>query len=147
MGFGTMPFGYGVFGAGITTTGSAPPTNTQASRYLDPITRDYEYDTTTRNLRRMSPVHQRIQLALMTLIGSSTTQPEWGIKLPRKITDRFPAQAEAAVRAALSRMTDVEKIIKVARVDVVTSGMRSRIIVHFVDLTTGRAGQETLNLG
>lgn len=147
MGFGTMGLGYYSFGGGLPTTGSAPPTNTQASRYLDPVTRDYEFNSATANFTRMTPIRQRVQLALSTIQGSSTTQPEWGIKLPTKITERFPAEARAAVRAALSRLTDVEKVVRLERIDVETHHMRSRITVYYIDLTTNARELEELKIG
>jgi hypothetical protein len=128
------------------TTGSAPPARSQMSRYINPYTKDYEYDLVSRGFRRMTGIRQRVQLALGTLRGSSTTLSKWGVTLPRKITPQFPAEAEAAVRQALSQMTDVEKVLKVNRVEVQTYHMRSKIVVWFTDLTTNMEAQETLNL-
>lgn len=135
------------FGAGSPTTGSAPPILSRASRYINPYTRDYEFDTNSRGFRRILSVRQRVQLALGTIRGSSTTSPNWGIVLPRRIGPQFAAEAEAAVRQALSQMTDVEKVLRVDQVDVTTYHMRSRIVVWFTDLTTNSQAQETINLG
>lgn len=146
MGFGTSSLGLSAFGGGDPTSGSSPPIATQASRYVNPDTRDYEVDPTTRGFRRMTGLRQRIQLALSTLRGSSTTLQTWGVTIPRKVTASFAAEVEQSVRAALSQLTDVEKLIHVDRVDVYQYAMRSRVTVFFTDLQNKSKASETLNL-
>lgn len=147
MGFGTSPMGTMAFGGGTPTTGSAPPSLSRASRYINPYTHDYEFDAVSRGFRRMPSVRQRVQLALGTIRGSSTVSQNWGITMPRKIGNQFAAEVEAAVRQALSQMTDVEKVLRVDKVDVRAYHMRSEVVVWYTDLTTKKSAQEKLNLG
>lgn len=136
-GVGISSFGLSPYGTGTPATGEAPPTGSAGSRYINPATRDYEQDTTTKQLAQMPGVRQRVLLAVLTLARSSTVYPG-GIKQPRKMGTLFVAEMHQAVRATLRILTDVEKVV---RIDTITvergTGGRSRTTIEYTDLTTG----------
>jgi len=136
-GFGSIGVGTGAFGLGAPVSGEAPPNGPAGSRWINPATRDFEVDSTTKQLAQMPPVRQRVLLALITLVGSSSVLPTFGIRLPRKMGDRFEAQCRVAVTAALRQLTEVEQLIEIQRIDVVKgSGGRSLITVSYRNLET-----------
>jgi phage baseplate assembly protein W len=146
MGFGISPVGGFPVGFGEVTSASAPPPLSQCSRYINPYTRDYEMGTYG-SFKRMTPIHQRVQLTLSTLQGSSAVMQSWGVSKPPKISASFAADADARIREALSVMTDVEKVLRVDNVTVETANRRSKVTVSFTDLTTNTQAQASINLG
>jgi hypothetical protein len=146
-GYGTFPLGHGALGHGTPSTAEAPPEAEQWSRYIDPATQTYEVDTKTRNFRRWTGIQQRVWLALKTQFGSSSVQPTWGAKRAKKITSSFAADTEQSARDALRRLTDVDKVIRITRVEVETSGARSRCTVWFVDVTNTSRGEQFVSIG
>ena len=129
-GFGTAPFGTVGAGLGVPVSASAPPDGPAGCRFLSPITKDYEVDSTTGQLKQMPAVRQRVLILLTTAIGSASTQPDIGVRWPRKMGDRFEGQVRNAVAAALYQLTTVEKVIRIVRVIVEKGrGGRSRTTV------------------
>lgn len=141
-GFGSMAMGTGPFGLGTPATGEDPPDGPAGSRYIDPTTRDYAQDPDTKQLKQMPAARQRVLLALMTLVGSSSALPTFGVKPPKKMGDTYESQMKNAVRLALRHLTDVEQVIRVDSI-VVERGLggRSRTTVSFTDLLSDTAGE------
>jgi phage baseplate assembly protein W len=124
-------------------SGAEKPTGAAGVRFLNPATRDYEHDTVSGQLKQMPSVRQRVLIALTTTIESSTVQREFGLRRPRKIDGQFLVRMKQAIREALRQMTDVEKVMRVERIDVergVSGSATARVqtTVVFVDLTTGK---------
>lgn len=137
-----MGFGTGPMGLGTPVSGSAPPVGAAGCRYINPATRDYEQDPNTKQLKQMPPVRQQVLLAITTILASATTLDWLGIRLPRKMGDRFQAESEKSVRAALRHLTETQKVI---RIDLIKAerglGGRGRITVGWFDLKTGKRDQ------
>ncbi len=134
-GFGVLGFGTGPFGLGVPVSASVPPDGPAGCRYLDSSSKDYFQDSTTRQLQQMPKVRQQVLLALTTLKGSATTLPEFGIRLPRKMGDRFQAEVTNSVKLALKHLTDTQKVIRLDSV-LAEHGMggRARITVSYTEL-------------
>ncbi len=118
-GFGSAPFGSSGVGVGVPVTAAAPPDGPAGSRYLDAVTKDYRVDGTTRQLQQMPAIRQRVLIMLTTVLGSATTQPNLGVRWPRKMGDTYGAQVKNAITAALYQLTEVEKVIRLKDVIVV----------------------------
>jgi type IV pilus biogenesis protein CpaD/CtpE len=139
-GFGTSPFGISPWGFGSAPAVTDPPTGTTtASRYIGPVTKDYEIDATTGHIRQMPGVMQRVLLALTTLKGSSTALPGLGIVMPTRMGDQFAAEVEAAVREALRQLTIVEHIIEINRIQTTRGIRRAAVRVDYINLETGES--------
>src|SRR5262245_27076239 len=136
-GIGLSSFGLSPYGTGTPVTGAAPPTGTAGSRYINPATRDYEQDSTTKQLAQMPAIRQRVLLAVIPAFHSSTVY-EGGIKTPRKMGTLFKTEMHNAVRATLKQLTDVEKVIRIDSITVERGGNsgRSRTTIEYTDLTT-----------
>lgn len=138
-GFGLLGFGTGPFGLGLPVSASVPPDGPAGCRYLNPSSKDYAQDSSTRQLQQMPKVRQQVLLALTTLKGSASTLREFGVRLPRKMGDRFQTEAEQSVRLALRHLTHTQKVI---RIDYVLAehgrGGRGRITVAWTNLETGK---------
>jgi hypothetical protein len=147
MGFGTSSLGSTPLGLAEPTTAPAPPTAEQLVRDIGIDTRDYAIDSTTGNFLRTTAVRQRVKLALMTIRGSSIVQRTWGIARPAKAGDAFAAEVEASVRQALNQMTNVERVLRIDRIEVERSVSRGQATVWFTDLTTGTELSEPIPLG
>lgn len=144
-GFGTISFGTGPYGLGTPVSASVPPEGAAGIRYINPATRDYEQDPDTRQLKQMPRARQQVLLALTTLRGSASTLPEFGVRLPRKMGDRFEAETLTAVKTALRHLTDTQKVIRLDRVQVEKGrGGRARITVVYTDTSTGRDDRVTI---
>lgn len=147
-GLGLTAVGSTPFGVGTPVSGAAPPVPaTVGARFLSPRTRDYEQGPTG-HLAQMPPVRQRVLLALLTVRGSSTALPAFGLKMPAKITETFAVHVRYAVRDALRKMTDVDRVLRVDGIDVVRIAPAGRILVtvSYADLTTGERGAEQVEL-
>lgn len=135
-GFGLFPFGTGPFGFGSIAEAAIVPEPVAGSRFIDPVTRDYVFDSATGHLGQMPPLRQRVLLTLMTQLGSSAV-PGFGVRLPPKIDRTFVSSSTAMVRSALRQLTDVERIMRIDDITVDTGGSRAAITVSYTDLTTG----------
>lgn len=82
----------------------------------------------------MPRIRQAVLLAVLTERGSSSVLPDFGIKLPRKMGDTFDSEVRSAVSAALSHLTNTNRI----RIDSVRTrrglGGRAEIIVEYTDI-------------
>ena len=141
-----MPFGVGPFGFGTPVTGVAPPTGAAGSRYINPQTRDYEIDPTTKQQAQMPGLRQRVLLAVTTVLASSTAVPGMGVALPKKMGTSYEAQVRNAVLMSLRQMIDVEKVLRVDAIIVKRTGSgRSQITISYTDLATGEQETVTAN--
>lgn len=142
--FGTMPVGTGPYGIGTPVTSAAPPAGAAGSRYINPATRSYEQDSTTGQLAQMPGLRQRVLIAVTTAKKSSSAIPEFGLLVPRVVGPSFESEIKASIRASLSQMTDVEKVLRIdgITVEIGASG-RQRVTVSYTDITTGEPDQVT----
>lgn len=141
-GFGVYPAGLAPFGLNTPIPVNAPATGAAGSRFINPATKDYQQDPTTGQLAQMPAVRQRVLLALLTLVNSSSVNPAFGVRLPRKMGTFFESEMRLAIRAALKQLTDVEKIVRIDGISVERgTGGRSRTTVSYTDLTTGQPDQ------
>lgn len=137
-GFGSMSCGTSPFGLGTPVTASVPPDGPAGCRFLDPHTGDYAQDDDTRQLKQMPRVRQQVLLALKTEYGSSTADPTFGIKRPKKMGDSFESEMKDAVRSALRHLTDVQKVIRLDNIIVLKgSGGRSKTTVVYTVIASG----------
>jgi hypothetical protein len=144
-GFGLMPMGTGPVGLGTPVSGTAPPEGPAGVRWLNPATKDYEQDPTTGQLKQMPKVRQQVLLAVTTLLGSATTLGTFGIRVPRKMGDRFQAEATNSVRLALRHLTDTQRVIRLDSVTAVHGrGGRAQITINWTDLLTGKPDFTTI---
>ncbi|HEX5076136.1 MAG TPA: hypothetical protein VFW03_23185 [Gemmatimonadaceae bacterium] len=134
-----MAVGSTPFGMGTPAVGEDVPTGPAGSRYLDPLARDYVVDPSSGQYQQMPSVRQRVLITVITMLGSSSSQPLFGVQLPQRMDERFEADARGRIRAALSQLIDIEQVmvldgqIKVER----GLGGRARFTIPFFDLTTG----------
>jgi hypothetical protein len=135
-GFGTSPFGTSPFGFGSVDEVAEPTANPFGSRFLDPATRDYRFDSSTGQLGQMPPLRQRVLLTLLTERDSSAVAG-FGTQLPKKIDRTFVESVKQMVRVALRYLTDTERVMRIDSIDVRTGGWRAEITVSYTDLETG----------
>jgi hypothetical protein len=132
-----MPMGTSPFGLGTPAAAAVPPDGPAGSRYLNPITRDYEVDSSTGQFKQMPGTRQRVLIALLTVRNSSGI-PGFGVRAPVRMGDSFEAEMQNAVRQALRHMSEIEKSIRIDDIKVERGlGGRSRTTVSFTDLVTG----------
>ena len=125
------------FGVGTPTAANEPPEGAAGSRYLNPVTRDYEVDPTTGQFAQMPGTRQRVVIAVLTVRNSSGI-PGFGLRAPTHMGETFDAQMKNAVRQALRTMTDVEKSLFINDIIVERGlGGRARVTIKFTDLVTG----------
>lgn len=92
----------------------------------------------------MPAIRQRVLLSVMTVVGSSTANPTFGIRAPRKMGPQFEAQMRTSILAAVRQMTDIEKVLRIDAVNVERGAAgRARTTIVFTDLTTGLQDQVT----
>ncbi len=138
-GFGTAGFGSSPFGLGTPVSASAPPSGPAGCRYLNPASKDFEIDPDTGQQAQMPAVRQQVLLAITTLKNSATTLDWFGIRMPRKMGDRFQAEVEKSVRAALRHLTDTQQVIRIDSIKAEHgAGGRGRITVSWSDRKTGK---------
>lgn len=120
--------------------GPPPVGHSALCRYLDGYSGDYRIDATTGHLAGMPVVRQRVLLAIMTVRGSSSVLPTFGMRHPPKIEASTTWAMQAEVRSALSSMVDRHEI-RIDQIDVeqVEGSGRIRVTVDYTDLTTGQA--------
>lgn len=141
LGVGEMEAGEG-FGVGESEEAAAPPDGPSGTRFLNPASRDYEVDDFTGHLKQMPALRQRVLLALMTELGTSTVRPEFGVQRPRKMGNRFEADMQAAVRAALAHIVNAGEI-QIDGVDVLRgAGGRAQVTVRYRDPATPEETQD-----
>jgi len=141
-GIGNSSCGIFPFGVGTPVTSAAPPTGNAGSRYLNPSTRDFQRDTLTGQLAQGPAVRMRVLLALLTLQGSSTVAPKFGVRWPRKIDESYEQSVTDSIRKALHHLTTVERVIVLNEVAVTKSGFgRVEAVVSYTDVTTGQPDQ------
>jgi hypothetical protein len=135
-----MPMGGSPFGLGTPTTAEAPPTTPGAGiRYINPGSKDYQQDSTTKQLAQMPSVRQQMLLAITTLLSSSSTLPGFGVSLPRKMGDTFEADVAQKIRVGCAHITDQQKVARIERITTRKgAGGRAEILVVYTDLTTGQ---------
>ncbi len=143
-GFGLMPAGLGPFGLGTPAQGAEPPSGPAGSRYLNPITRDYQVDEETGQFAQMPAVRQRVLIIVLTLKNSSAVKG-LGVRLPPRMDETFESAVKAEITLALRQLTDVERVARLedVKVDRGRSG-RARITVVYTDLTTATRDQVTV---
>ncbi len=140
------PLGSTPFGAGTPLPAGAPPTGLSTFvRFIDGVTGDFQQDAATGHLAQMPLVRQRVFLALVTRLGSSSVLPGFGLKRPTKIDNSIVRTMQAAARVALYQLTDVEKVVRIDDliVEQVTSG-RVQLTVLYTDLSTGNPDKVTV---
>lgn len=147
LGAGTAPAGTSPAGIGTQALAAAAPGPAAGSRYINPLTRDYEIAAVTGQQAQMPPARQKVLIALTTLQGSSTAVPRLGINSPRKMGTGFAQAMQASVRAALAHLTRAEDpVIKLQRIDVkIPQGGRAIITVSYIDLSTMQADTASTN--
>ena len=119
---------------------SAPtqPDPSTLIRKLDPVTKNFSYDATTRQLTQTTGVLQRVCWLLSTEFASSTGMPADGFERPEKITSQIVADVQTRVRKALRPVTEIDPVVLIESIDVVTGGSRVAGTVNYRDLTTGQ---------
>ncbi len=135
----------GPFGVDTPAETAEPATGSVGSRYINPATRDYEFNESTGHLSQMPTLRQRVLLAVMTRKGSSTALPDFGISLPPKMGSTFEAEVTASVRSALIHLTDTERVMRIDSVVVEKgAGGRARVTISYTDTTAGTPDSVTL---
>lgn len=139
-GFGNSAFSVTPFGSGTPATLVAPPTKPpERAAYIDPVTRDYVLDNEG-EASRMPEVRQQVVLAVMTIVGSSSTEPRRGIRSPRKIDENIERSMRASVVAATQHIVSAGRAtVDDVRSTEVSMG-RLRTIISYTDLVAGGAG-------
>lgn len=142
-GLGTASAGSSPVGFGDADDAPTAPVVSLMSRYIDPATRDYRVNETTGAFARMPPVRQRAMLAVMTVLGSSTGQADWGLRRPPKMGSNFEQQLESELRRALYRLTDTEQVMRIESIQIERDTIRALARIHYMDLTTGQKDDVT----
>ncbi len=147
MGLGTTPLGPTTpAGFAVAPELVAPPADyPTASRYLDPVSKDWVPDDTNGNeWQRMPTTRQRVVLALSTVRGSNAALFAFGFTVPRRMDSSFEQRVAVAVRAALAHLIVTEKRIRLDSVAVQRTAQRATITVSYTDLETGEDDTVTL---
>lgn len=135
-----MPFGTGPYGLGTPADASAPPTPGAGSRFLNPASRDYQIDTVSGQQAQMPALRQRVLIALITALRSSSGLQALGVKWPSKMTEAFEAEVSASCRVALRQMIEIEGSMILDGITVERgTGGRGRVTVSFTDPLTGES--------
>lgn len=143
-GFGGFSIGSTPFGAGTPAEAVEPPDGPPlGARFLDATTRDWVVGEDG-EYQRMPLVRQRVLLRLATLLRSSSVLPEFGVRLPDRIDNRYQQKADQAIRAALADMVLAQEI-KILRIDTKLGNPTGRVehTVSYMDLTTGNSDTVT----
>ena len=142
-----MAFGSGPFGQGTPVDATAPPSGAAGSRFLNPATGSYQVDPVSGQLAQMPALRQRVLLALITVLGSSSALQTMGIGWPSKMAPSFTAEVTAAVKAALRQMVDVEGAMLIDGITVEQgTGGRARVTVSYTPTDTGESDEVTATL-
>lgn len=139
-----MPAGTGPAGLGTPVTTAAPPNGPAGSRYINPATRDYQIDPATNQFAQMPQIRQQVLLAITTVAASASAAQWLGIKLPRKMGNRFQAECEKAVRFALRHLTETQRLIRIDSITAVPGRAgRAQITVSWTEIATGKTDTVT----
>jgi len=132
-GLGSTPFGMGTPVSGV----SAPASPSQLSRYLNPGSRDWKVDAATGQFAQMPPVRQRMELIMLTVVGSSSVIRTMGIPRPRKIDQYAETRMRRSVELAYAQLTDVEQVARIDAIDIERGNTTGRLTVtiEWRDLT------------
>lgn len=134
---GTAPYGLGTPATSSANAGVLLPNDkgeTQGSRYINPRTRQYEYDSNGR-AKGMPNVQQLVELALLTVRGTSA-QTDLGVEEPSGVIGaNFVERRKTSINQALSRLV-TDKMIEVLSVDVDVDRRPIFTLVRWRDLTT-----------
>ncbi len=142
-GIGMQAAGTSLAGLGVPATIVAVPEPSTGSRYLNPVTRDWEVDPATSQMAQMPSVRQRVLIALLTDRGSATASPGLGVRYPDKIGKAFEAEVRHSVRSALAHLTlEDDPVIRIDQIKVerLWTG-RILVTLTFTDLETGAPDQ------
>jgi len=135
LGAGLAPAGLSPAGYGAPATGSLIVSAPQTTSALDRSTRDYSYDASG-NRVQSTPANQRVYLACLTALGSSSV-PGFGLAPPpRTITKRYQQERQDAYQRAFADLQrdGVAQLISI-QIDRVT-GTHITETVRWRDLTT-----------
>lgn len=137
LGAGLMGAGLGP--AGLWSPGTDAPLQPEPSnliRALDPVSKNFTYDSATRQQKQTSGTLQRVSWLLSTSLASSTGLPTQGFDRPSKITQQIVTDVQARIRKALVPVTDIDPVVRIVSIDVVTGGSRVAGTITYQDLTT-----------
>lgn len=130
--------GAGTSPAGLwedTTEYTGRPDSSTLSPYHDTSTRGLVYDDASGQLRQVSGVRQRVALTILTIAGTSSVQPEWGIRRPTKMGSAYEQEREQAVRDALRDLV-ADGSIRIDSIATERDVSRSRTTVVYQNLQT-----------
>ena len=138
--------GSGLMSAGLGPAGMWEPDDSAQTlpdpstliRELDPTTKTYSYDSDTRQLTQIGGTLQRVAWLLSTEFGSSTALPTTGLARPVKITSQIVSDTKSRVLKALRPVIEIDRVIRVISIDVVSGGSRVAGTVNYQDLTTNQ---------
>lgn len=137
-GFGSTPYGLGTPAVAPSQGGAifrdASTGLSTGSRMIDPVTKDYVFDSNGRILG-MPDVHQLVLLAVSTRKGSSAMR-ELGQELERipRITANTARRVDSTLRASVQHLVD-QGLITVTGTTVETGDARIRAVLLWRDLT------------
>jgi len=139
MGAGEYPCGFGPCGLDPLPTGSTPRSlSPPVALLFDGATRDFPLNPDTGRYYGVTPVAQKVELALLIALKALRAAPAVGISFEDVVPvegDKFQADVEAAVRTALAPMLKADEIelISIVAASPVRGGIRAA--VTFKDLT------------
>lgn len=139
LGFGLGPVGTFNFGSCAPGTLAAIPAPVCGTRYINPITRDYQIDPATKQLAQMPHARQLVLLAVMTIKGSSSALPWIGLEAPTVLSDQFESDLRAKYFEALSHLTSGDTpiiIVENIQIEIYEIG-KVAATISFIDLQTG----------
>lgn len=149
-GFGAAPLGTAPYGLGTPATSSSnsgvllPDASgaTQGSRFLNARTRRYEYGPDGR-ARGQESVSSLVQMALLTVKGTSA-MASLGDEAPSGVIgNNFVARRKASITQALSALTTANTI-EIVSLDVLADNRPILTIVRWRDLTTTLEQETTI---
>lgn len=142
-GFGVAPFGSSPYGLGTPATTAADNSGVvladdlgvqHGSRYINPRTRQYEYDAHGR-AKGMPNVRQLAMLAFLTIEGSSA-MADLGIEEASGVIGvNFVARRKEAIQRAFARLTR-DKLLTITSIEVDITRRPTFTLVRWKDLTT-----------
>ena len=149
MGFGWLAGGSGPGGLFEVAEVAPRPDASAGSRFLNPVSRDFEIDPETNQYAQMPATRQRVLLALLTVFGSATAKPQFGLKVPDKIRSTFKKEVDNAARSALSHLTLADAaVIRIDDIDVSIPRPGTAILtVSYTDLNTLEPDSTALPIG
>jgi len=141
---GAFPAGFGTPSSVAGRAGNVLVDETGAqhgARYINPKTRRYELDATGR-YKGMNNVSQLVEMAFLTVRGSSVL-PGLGMKPMSGVIGRnFVARQKQAVKEALAFLTNAN-VIELVSVDVDVSRKPSMTLIRWRDLSTSQTQERS----